>query len=69
MAVDGETVDKDLASNFLRIYETATATTAMNNMKKKFTALGIEKADPMQGFFTYNHAAQGVFGEENGWFP
>ena len=61
LAVDGETVDKDLASNFLRIYETATATTAMNNMKKKFTALGIEKADPMQGFFTYNHAAQGVF--------
>lgn len=61
LAVDGEAVDKDLASNFLRIYETATATTAMNNMKKKFMALGIEKADPMQGFFTYNHAAQGVF--------
>ena len=61
LAVDGENVDRDLAANFLRIYETATATTAMNNMKKKFAALGIEKAAPMQGFFTYNHAAQGVF--------
>ena len=61
LAIDGENVDEDLASNFLRIYETATATTAMNNMKKKFTSMGIEKAEPMQGFFTYNHAAQGIF--------
>lgn len=61
LAIDGENVDEDLASNFLRIYETVTATTAMNNMKKKFTSMGIEKAEPMQGFFTYNHAAQGIF--------
>lgn len=61
LAIDGENVDEDLASNFLRIYETTTATTAMNNMKKKFTSMGIEKAEPMQGFFTYNHAAQGIF--------
>ncbi|MBV7441659.1 hypothetical protein KRX57_09520 [Weeksellaceae bacterium TAE3-ERU29] len=54
-------VDKELASEYLRLIEGSKQYTEEKDLVSKFEKLGIKKAESPQGFYVYNYASQGIY--------